>query len=116
VSDIKNLTKKVVKFRDDRDWKQFHDPRNSSMALVSEAVEVMDEIKFKSDKQIEDYLKTKKSKIGDELSDVLFWVLLIAHDLNIDIVKQFKSKMKENKQKYPVEKSRGKNTKYTELK
>jgi len=115
MSDISDLTKKVIKFRDERDWKQFHDPKNSSMALVSEAVEVMDEIKFKSDEQIEDYLKTKKSKIADELSDVLFWVLLMAHDLEVDLIKQFNSKMKENKKKYPILKAKGKNTKYTEL-
>lgn len=115
MSDIVKLTEQIVKFRDKRDWKQFHSPKDSSMALVSESVEVLDELKFKNDKQVADYLKKDKSRIGNELTDVLFWVLLMAHDLKIDIVKQFKSKMKENEKKYPVEKSKGSNIKYTDL-
>lgn len=115
MTDLKTLTEMVIKFRDERDWKQFHNPKDSAIALVSEAVEVLDELKWKSPEEIEEYLKTKKSKIGDELCDVLFWVLLMMHDLNIDIKKQFVSKMKENARKYPVHKSKGNHKKYSEL-
>ena len=116
MSDLDSLTKSVLDFRDKRDWKQFHNPKDSAIALVSEAVEVLDELKWKKPQEIEEYLKSKKSKIGDELCDVLFWVLLMMHDLNIDINKQFKSKMDENNKKYPVEKVKGKHLKYTEYK
>lgn len=115
MSDIKDLTKKVIKFRDDRDWKQFHNPKDSAIALLSEATEVLDEFKWLSKKETALYLKNNKKKVADELSDVLFWVLLMAHDLKIDVPKAFDEKMKENKKKYPVEKSKGKHTKYTEL-
>ena len=116
MSDLDSLTKSVLDFRDKRDWKQFHNPKDSAIALVSEAVEVLDELKWKKPQEIEEYLKSKKSKIGDELCDVLFLVLLMMHDLNIDINKQFKSKMDENNKKYPVEKVKGKHLKYTEYK
>jgi NTP pyrophosphatase (non-canonical NTP hydrolase) len=115
MSDIKNLTDLVLKFRDERDWKQFHNPKDSAIALLSEATEVLDEFKWLNEKEIEEYLKTKKSKVADELSDVLFWVLLMSHDLDIDIIKAFKEKRKEDRKKYPIKKSRGKHTKYTEL-
>lgn len=116
MTDFKKLTKMIVEFRDERDWKQFHNPKDSAIALVSEAVEVLDELKWKNENEIEEYLRTKKSKIGDELCDVLFWVLLMIHDLDIDLEKQFISKMVENEKKYPVEKVRGKNKKYSEYK
>ncbi len=116
MSDTKKLTQIILDFREARDWKQFHNPKDSAIALVSEAVEVLDELKWKNEKEIEEYLKTKKSKIGDELCDVLFWVLLMMHDLNIDLDKQFISKMDENAKKYPQEKVKGKNNKYTEYK
>ena len=113
---LRSLTKRIIAFRDARDWKQFHNPKDSAIALVSEAVEVLDELKWKNEKEIEEYLKTRKSKIGDELCDVLFWVLLMIHDLDVDLEKQFFSKMEENAKKYPKEKVKGKHNKYTEYK
>src|SRR3989344_820492 len=111
MSDIEKLTKKVVKFRDERDWKQFHTPKDSAIALLSEATEVLDEFKWLSKEETSLHLKNNKKKVADELSDVLFWVLLMAHDLKIDIPKAFDEKMKENKKKYTIEKSKGKHTK-----
>lgn len=116
MTDLDSLTKLVLDFRDLRDWKQFHNPKDSAIALVSEAVEVLDELKWKKPEEIEEYLQSNKSKIGDELCDVLFWVLLMMHDLNIDVKKQFHSKMEENNKKYPAEKVKGKHLKYTEYK
>ena len=115
MTDINKLTEMIITFRDERDWKQFHNPKDSAIALVSEAVEVLDELKWKNPQEIEKYLNNHKSKIADELCDVLFWVLLMVHDLKIPLEKQFKSKMKENKKKYPVSKARGKHTKYNQL-
>ena len=115
MSDIKELTKKIKKFRDERDWKQFHNPKDVALSLVLEATEVLEHFQWKNEKEIEEYIKSNKNEIGKELADVLYWVLLISHDLNIDIEKVFKNKMSENKKKYPVKKSKGKHTKYTKL-
>lgn len=115
MSDFKSLTRLILKFRTQRRWKQFHNPKDSAIALLSEATEVLDEFKFKNDAEIKQHLKTNKEKVADELSDVLFWVLLMAYDFKIDLPKSFKKKLIQNEQKYPVSKARGRHTKYTEL-
>lgn len=113
--DIKKLQDIVIKFRDARDWKKFHNPKDSSLSLVLEAVEVMENFQWKNGKEMEDYIKLNRDNIGKELADVLYWILLISHDLNIDLVKIFKKKMLENNKKYRIRKSKGKNIKYTKL-
>lgn len=112
---IKDLQKKIIQFRDARDWKQFHNPKDSSLSLVLEAAEVMEHFQWKSTEEIEEYIKKHNEEIGEELSDVLFWVLLMCHDLKIDVVNEFNKKLKKNEKKYPVKKVKGKHIKYTEL-
>lgn len=109
------LQDSVVKFRDARDWKQFHNPKDTSLSLVLEAAELMEHFQWKNAEEIEAYLKTNKGDVAEEVSDVLYWVLLIAHDLDIDLPKAFKAKLKKNDEKYPVAKSRGRHTKYNKL-
>lgn len=113
--DIKELQDIIVKFRDDRDWKQFHNPKDTALSLVLEAAELMEHFQWKNEKEITDYIKSNKENIGKELADILYWTLLISHDLNINIVEIFKKKMVENNKKYPVRKTKGKHTKYTKL-
>lgn len=115
MSDIDKITKEIVKFRDARDWKQFHNPKDLAISLSLESSEVLEHFQWKSKEEIEKYIKTNKKEIGEELSDVLYWVLLLANDLNIDLEKAFKLKMKQNQKKYPIKKAKGKHTKYTEL-
>lgn len=115
MSDIKELTEKIKKFRDERDWKQFHNPKDMSLSLVLEATEVLQHFQWKNEKELEEYIESSNEEIGKELADVLYWVLLISYDLKIDIVKIFNKKMAENNKKYPVGKSKGKHTKYTKL-
>ena len=114
-SELKKLTKKIIKFRDNRNWKQFHNPKDVALSLVLEASELMEHFQWKSSKEIESYIKKKKSDIGDELADVLYWVLLMSYDLQIDVAKALQYKIRKNEQKYPVKKARGKHTKYTQL-
>lgn len=115
MSDIEKLTKQIIDFRDKRDWKQFHNPKDVAISLSLEASEVLEHFQWKSKEEIESYIKTNKSNIGEELADVFYWVILLAHDLGIDIEKACDLKMKQNIKKYPVKKSKGKHTKYTEL-
>jgi NTP pyrophosphatase (non-canonical NTP hydrolase) len=112
---IDQLTRAVIKFRDARDWKQFHNPKDVSISLALEAAELLEHFQWKSPKDIETHIKNNKSEISDELADVLYWVLLISHDLKIDILKALSAKLKKNARKYPVSKSKGRHTKYTEL-
>jgi NTP pyrophosphatase (non-canonical NTP hydrolase) len=115
MSDIKKLTEDIVKFRDARDWKQFHNPKDCAISLSLEAAEVLEHFQWKTNAEIEEYLIDHKEHIADELSDVLYWVLLMSHDLNIDILEASNKKMEENNRKYSVEKAKGKHTKYNKL-
>jgi len=115
MSDIKYLTDKIIKHRDARNWKQFHNPKDVSISLAIEAAEVMEHFQWKNTKEMEEYVKTHKEHIGEELADVLFYLLLMSYDLGIDIVKAFNKKLKKNEKKYPIEKARGSHKKYTEL-
>ncbi len=116
MSDIKKLQKKIIEFRDARDWKQFHNPKDLSLSLVLEATEVMEHFQWKNTKEIEEYVKSHKDHIGEELADVLYWVLLMAYDLDINITEALNNKMDKNEEKYAVEKAKGNHKKYTELK
>lgn len=115
MSDIKKLIEKIIKFRDDRDWKQFHNPKDMALSLVLEATEVLEHFQWKTQKEIKEYIKTNKDDIGEELADVLYWVLLMCNDLEINIFEALEKKIKKNERKYPIDKAKGKHTKYNKL-
>lgn len=115
MSDIKDLTKKIIDFRNSRKWKQFHNPKDVAISLVLEAGEVLEHFQWLSKNEIKEHVIKHKKDIGEELADVLYWVLLMSHDLGIDVLKALDKKMIKNEKKYPVAKSKGKHTKYTRL-
>lgn len=115
MEDIQSLTDKLIKFRKQRDWEQFHKPKDLALSLVLEAAEVLEHFQWRSPEEVERYVKTHKKEIGEELADVFNWVLILSHDLNIDILKASETKIRENAKKYPVQKAKGKHSKYTEL-
>lgn len=112
---IEELQDTVVKFRNDRDWKQFHNPKDMAISLSLEANELLEHFQWKNERELEKYIKANRNEIGDELADVLYWVLLTSHDLDIDLEKAFNNKLKKNAKKYPIIKAKGKNLKYTKL-
>lgn len=112
---LKQLTEKILEFRDARDWQKFHNPKDSAISLALEAAEVLEHFQWKSQEELQSYLRTNKDDVGEELADVLFWVLLMSHDFGIDILKASFKKLDKNIAKYPVEKSKGKHTKYDKL-
>jgi len=115
MSDIKKLSEKIIKFRDERDWKQFHNPKDVAISLSLEAGEVLEHFQWKNKEEIEKYVETHKDDIGEELADVLYWVLLMCNDLEIDIYDALGKKIKKNEKKYPVDKVKGKHNKYNKL-
>lgn len=112
---IEDLTKRIIAFRDARDWKQFHNPKDVALSMVLEAGEVMEHFQWKNKEEIEKYVVEAKEEIGEEIADVLYWVLLMGHDLKIDVLEALEKKIKKNEDKYPVEKAKGKHTKYNKL-
>lgn len=115
MSSLEELQKKVIEFRDERNWKQFHNPKDLALSLVLEATELLEHFQWKSNTEIEQHLKDKRVEVSEEVMDVLYWVLLFAYDQGIDIEKEFNRKMAQNEQKYPVSKAKGSHKKYTEL-
>lgn len=113
--DLDELQKLVVQFRNDRNWKQFHNPKDLAISLSLEASELLEHFQWKNADEIKTHLANKKEDVSDELADVLYWVLLIANDLDIDLRSALKSKIIKNDQKYPIDKAANSNKKYTEL-
>jgi len=108
-SQLSELTDLIKKFVNDRDWNQFHDPKDLAISLNLEASEVLEHFQWKTKEKI------NKQELGKELADVLYWVLLMSSSLEIDLGHVFRDKMAENEKKYPVSKSKGSSKKYTEL-
>lgn len=112
---MEEIKEKLLAFRKARDWEKFHNPKDLALSLVLEAAEVLEHFQWKSPEEIKAYVKSHKKEIGEELADVFNWVILMSHDLDIDIIKACEEKMTENEKKYPIEKAKGKHTKYNKL-
>ncbi len=115
MADLKTLIKKIRKFNYERDWDQFHNYKDLAISLSLEAAEVLEHFQWKTEKEIEERINIRKEEIADEQADVLIYLLQISDQLKLDIVKAGLNKLKKAAKKYPVEKSKGKHTKYTEL-
>jgi NTP pyrophosphatase (non-canonical NTP hydrolase) len=109
---IKNLIERIKKFSEDRNWSQFHDPKNLAISLSLEASEVLELYQWTKDNQ----LKPERAvKIDEELADVFYWLIMLSNHYNIDLIQALNKKMDQNEEKYPAEKAKGKSDKYTEL-
>jgi NTP pyrophosphatase (non-canonical NTP hydrolase) len=104
--DIKQLQDLVSRFRDDRNWKQFHNGKDMALSLSLEAAELLELTQWKSEQEVSDYFADKKGPLADELADVLYWTLLIAKDFDIDLNEALQNKIKKNELKYPIELAR----------
>ena len=112
---LKKLMADVLRFRDAREWKQFHTFKDLAATLCLEAAEVLEHSQWKSETELAKYLTSHRDRVGDELADVLHVTLLLAEHCGIDLAKAFSRKMRENERKYPVRKARGSAKKYHEL-
>lgn len=113
---ISELVRQVLQFRDERDWRQYHHPKDLAMALAIEAGELMEPFRFKSPEQINGELEAGGlPEVAHEMADVLYFLLLFAHELGVDLTSALREKLALNAQKYPVELCRGRNLKYTQL-
>ncbi len=108
----KETVNEVLKFRDDRDWKQFHDPKDLAISISLEASELLEIFQWSRD---DVYCLDKIDKIKEELADVINYCILMADACNLDLDKIITDKIKLNAAKYPVDKAKGTSTKYNEL-
>lgn len=109
MSDLKDLTSALLKFRDERDWAQFHNPKDLALALNIEAGELLEAFLWKSSEQAD------IPQVKEELADVLAFALLLAERYDFDVKQIVLDKIAKNALKYPVEKSKGIAKKYSEL-
>jgi dCTP diphosphatase len=111
-SDLQALQRRIKQFCDDRDWSQFHDPKNMAISLQLETAEVLELFQWSKDNSI---VKGKEGQVVDELADVMYWLIKLADYYDIDLLQALNEKMNKNEEKYPVEKAKGVATKYNEL-
>jgi NTP pyrophosphatase (non-canonical NTP hydrolase) len=109
MSQIKELTDLLIKFREERDWKQFHNPKDLAIAISIESSELLEAFLWKNSDVV------SKVKIEEEVADVMAYLLLIAAHYELDLENVLREKVKKNELKYPIEKAKGNATKYNEL-
>src|SRR3954468_9310376 len=114
---IAELKSRVLAFVRERDWEQFHSPKNLSMALAAETGELMEHFLWSTPEQSTAVARdpAKRAKIADELADVVIYALEFANITGLDVAAAIEAKMAANAKKYPVEKAKGRSEKYTEL-
>jgi dCTP diphosphatase len=105
---MKEIIDRLIKFRDDRNWKQFHTPENLSKSIVLEAAELLENFQWGT-------MNEDENNIKEEIADIVSYCLLLCDHYKFDIRKIIKDKIERNKLKYPVDKSFGKSDKYTKL-
>ncbi len=115
MDDIKNITEKIKKFRDERDWMQFHDPKNMAVSLILEASELLEHFQWKTTEEVEKYAGQNNAEIKDEIADIALYLFELADNLVISLISAMEEKLKKNEAKYPVEKAKGRHTKYDKL-
>jgi NTP pyrophosphatase (non-canonical NTP hydrolase) len=114
INQLKNI---VQQFCEVRDWDQYHGPKDLSIGVVTEAAELLDHFRFKTEDEARNYLKNPKKRleVEHEVADTLFMLLRFAQMANIDLSHALSRKMVINNKKYPVHKSKGSNKKYNDL-
>ena len=112
MSDFDIIIKELIKFRDARNWKQFHNSKDLALAISIEAAELNELFLWKKEDELEDI---NKEKLKEELADILAFSFLLAHKHNLNIKDIILDKIKKNDAKYPVEKAKGTAKKYNEL-
>lgn len=110
---LKHLQQKIIEFRDARNWKQFHNPKDLAISLSLEAGELLENFQWKSSKEA---VQANFENVKDEIADVMVYALLLSHELGIDVEEAIVNKLKKNELKYPIEKSFGSKKKYNEFK
>jgi NTP pyrophosphatase (non-canonical NTP hydrolase) len=115
-TNIQELKEKIKKFCDERDWDQFHNAKELAIAMNIEASELLEHFRWKKDKEVDEMFtdKEKRQKIEDEMADVFYFLLRMSDRYDVDLTKALETKMRENHEKYPIEKFKGSGKKYNE--
>lgn len=113
---LDDLRARLQKFVDERDWSQFHSPKNLAMAMIVEAAELVEHFQWLTEQQSLEIATDKREQVSHEIADTFVYLLRMADVLGIDLIAAANAKIDLNAQKYPADKVRGSNAKYTEYK
>ena len=114
MAELDKLIKRIRGFNKERDWEQFHSPKNLAMALVVEVSEIAEHFQWLKENESRNLSAEKVTEIEEEIGDVMLFLLNLCNELGIDAVKAAEEKLEKNREKYPVEKAKGNARKYSE--
>lgn len=115
MGEVREIIEKIKKFRDARDWMQFHDAKNMAVSIIIEASELLEHFQWKTREEVEHYITNNKDKVKEEIADIALYLFELADNLGIKLIDAMQKKLRKNEQKYPVKKAKGKHTKYNEF-
>lgn len=113
--DLEEAIKKILEFREQRDWEQFHDPKNLAEAISIEAGELLEQFLWLSTEESKGLTGERLERIREEIADILIFLVYMCDTLGVDLAKEVERKIGANRKKYPVNKSKGSKKKYTDL-
>ncbi len=113
ITTINEIKDKIIKYMQDRDWSQYHSPKNLSMSISIEAAELMEKFQWLTTEESKEFIKSNKQEVQEEIADIAISLINLCKLYDIDLSQAIEQKMEINAQKYPVEKCRGKREKYT---
>lgn len=111
---LEQLHQRLQAFVRERDWEQFHSPKNLAMAMIVEAAELVEHFQWMTEQESRDITAEKRELVGQEIADTFIYLLRMADVLGIDLIAAANAKMDLNAKKYPADKARGSNARYTE--
>ncbi len=114
--ELEQIKLQLRQFAADRDWDQFHSPKNLSMALIAEAAELVEHFQWLTEEQSKSLKQAQLEQVKEELADIQIYLIRIADKLNVDLIEAVGNKIEANAKKYPSDKVRGSSKKYTEYK
>ena len=114
---MEDLVRAVLRFRDEREWRQFHNPKDLAISITLEAAELLEQFQWKQPDEVEVLLAdaASRQRVGEEMADVLILLISLADAAGIDLVAAAEAKLAENARKYPVNRARGSAKKYDQL-
>lgn len=110
---LSELRARINQFVQERDWEQFHSPKNLAMAMIVEAAELVEHFQWDTVEESHQLTPEKREQVGHELADTFVYLLRIAEVTGIDLIAAANAKIELNAKKYPVDKAKGSNAKYT---
>jgi len=100
---MKEILKEIKKFRDERGWAKYHNPKDMAVSIAIEAAELLEHFQWKNEKEVKAHTKKHKSEIADEIADVGMYLLELSDNLGIDLIAAMRKKLRKNRKRYPVQ-------------